>query len=74
MFLSGKRNLHHAGAEYFEHVNWRYHLYLSPEDLALQNSVLNAYQQILKIVKEDTPEDELAQGDHVSVSAILPKD
>lgn len=50
--------LQHTGAEYLEHVNLRYHGYLTPEDYDLQDAIVYAYQWSIKIVIEDTAEEE----------------
>lgn len=44
MFLLETAIYNHAGAEYLVQVNFRYHLYLAPEDLALTDAISFAYQ------------------------------
>lgn len=70
----GHGYLQHAGAEYLGQVNLRYHVYLSPEDLDLQDSISFAYQWSLKTANDAIPEDEPAQGERVTISVVVPED
>lgn len=64
----------YAEAEYFGHINLAYHVFLSPEDLYLQDSNLFAYQWNLKIANKDTAQEKPVQGEHVGISVMLPED
>lgn len=63
-------NLQHEGAEHLRHIDLRNAAYMSAKDLSFQDFFRMRTNGLSKS-NEDTAEDQLAQGNHGPLSAIV---